>query len=162
MLAPLAMIAAFLWPFPGHAATFRTTHQKVAGWTLNVRTNRFADDHRCRLAKGPVSLTRDVLVFRLSPGLDTAAARYRVDGGALHAASGDLMSVAQAGLAIYDDQLANPSGGLVRIPAERVRHAKRIAIQATAASTPKVFDLDGLDAALAQAAKLGCEPTAFE
>jgi hypothetical protein len=158
----LALITMLLLPLPWRSGTVHDVHQTVGGWTLNVRTNSFTDTARCRLAKGKVSFARGVLIFRLPPGLDTSEAYYRVDGGEPRAAKAELMSVAHAGLAIFDDQLANPSGGVVRIPAERVGHGKLVAIQANTASAPRRFDIAGLDFALDQAAKLGCTPTTFE
>jgi hypothetical protein len=158
----LALVTMLLLPLPWRNGTVHDVQQKVGGWTLDVRNNSFTADARCHLVKGRVSFTRGVLIFRLSPGVDTSEAYYRVDGGEPRAAKAELMSVAHAGLAIYDDQLANPSGGVVRIPAERVGHGKLVAIQANTTSAPRRFDIAGLDSALDQAAKLGCTPTTFE
>jgi hypothetical protein len=158
----LALITMLLLPLPWRNVTAHDVHRKVSGWTLDVRSNSFTDDARCHLAKGRVSFARGVLVFRLSPSVDTSEAYYRVDDGEPRTAKAELMSVAHAGLAIYDDQLANPSGGVVRIPAERVGRGKLVAIQADATSAPRRFDVTGLDAALGDAAKHGCSPATFE
>src|SRR5580658_5804799 len=90
-----------------------TVHRHLAGWTVNVTTDRFTKAQTCSIAKGKVEFRPDVLIFHLSRLDDTANAYFRVDDGPAR-------SVREA---TYDDQrrgyyrsggpLENPSAGEV-------------------------------------------------
>jgi len=154
------VIALVLFAHPARTWAPRDTHSRIGGWTLRVHSDRFSGGVSCRLFKHNVDYQRDALVFRLSRRASTLTSVYRIDGGAPRAASADALELARMGFAIYQDDLANPSGGVVRIPAHRLQGAKSVAIEVW--REPVTFDITGLDAALDAASKSGCGRDAFD
>jgi hypothetical protein len=128
----------------------------VDGWVLELRTDSFAGRTDCRVTRGHLSYERQAVVFHLPPRLATFDAAYRIDGGRLTPARDDAADLAAQGFALSDDDLDNPSGGLVRIPARRLEGAKLVQIQPRPGIKPLRFKLDGLGASLDAAHRLGC------
>ena len=154
-----AVIALVLLAHPARTWGLRDTHSRIGGWTLHIRSDRFSGGRTCRLSRDHVEYQRGALVFRVSRRSSTLTAVYRIDGGAARAASADALELARMGFAIYQDDLADPSGGVVRIPIGRLRDAKSVAIEVR--REPVTFKVAGLDAALAAAGKAGCNQDAF-
>jgi hypothetical protein len=128
----------------------------VDGWVLELRADSFAGRTDCRLYRGHLSYERQAVVFHLSQRLGAFDAAYRIDGGRLMLARDDAADLAAQGFALSDDDLDNPSGGLVRIPARRLEGAKLVQIQARPGVRPLRFKLDGLGASLDALHRLGC------
>jgi hypothetical protein len=153
----LALIALLVWPFPSHAAhTQPRVQTRFGAWTLNVRTDAFTGGHVCKLSQPKVDYLRQAVVLHLSPRTDTTGAVYRIDAGAPLLASVDDATIAGLGFALHNDDLANPSGGLVRVPASRLAGAKTIHVETGAFGRATLFKIDGLSAALAAAKAAGC------
>jgi hypothetical protein len=133
----------------------------VGRWRLLVTTDRFTGHLTCTLSRSHVRYERRALVFQLPPRLNTFDAAYSVDGGPPVAASSDAMELAHLGFALHDDDLANPSGGLVRIPERRLEDGKVVKIQSRPNVSPITFKIDGFDPALKAARDEGCVDAAF-
>jgi len=152
-LAPL--LALVLWTY--HPASDVIMHRYgVAGWILEMRTDSFAGRIECSVYRGRVSYERQALVFHLPGSVDTFDAAYRIDGGRTYLSRDDAEDIAAQGFVLRDDDLDNPSGGLVRIPSVRLEGAKLVQIQPRPNIKPILFRLDGLGAAVAAARQLGC------
>ena len=145
------------WP---HAAGPRTVSH-VAGWTLAARLDTFAGERSCTLSRGRVDYRRQALVFHLPARVDTAAALYRIDGAAPVAVRADEAELASLGFALHNDDLDNPSGGLVRIPAHRLAVAGEVQIEAAPGRRPVTFKIGGLSEALDAARAAGCGEADF-
>jgi hypothetical protein len=130
--------------------------QPIGRWTLAVRPDAFAGTTTCRLTTGRATVDRGAVIFRLPPGTDTSAAVYRIDAGAPTPASADQMAIARLGLPIWRDDLANPSAGLVQIPAAKLAAASVVWIEARRGGHVWRIPVDHLDAALQAATKAGC------
>jgi hypothetical protein len=84
---------------------------------LELRTDSFAGRTDCRVRRGRLSYERQAQVVHLPARLNTFDAAYRIDGGRLMLARDAAADLAAQGFALSDDDLQNPSGGLVRISA---------------------------------------------
>ena len=133
----------------------------LAGWALHVQTDHFSGAAICSLTKGRMSYERQAITFHLPYRINTFTAVYRIDGGPPRAVQDDQMDLARLGFALHRDDLANPSGGLVRIPADRLLHAGAISIETSTKYRPFRFTLNGLPAALDAAARAGCIADSF-
>jgi hypothetical protein len=162
-LTPALMSMLIAFPFlhgkpasvasPAPQAQSRST---IQGWRLTVRRDLFTGRNTCRLVRGRQALDRQVLVLRLPSKVDTTAAVYRVDWGAPMPAVDDRAAVASLGLALWRDDLTNPSGGLVRIPYAKVASAHTVAVEARPRGRIWTFSLSGLPAAVAAAKAANC------
>ncbi len=148
-------------PFWGHGETHRERSQ-IGAWTLRVESDQFAARQICQLSRPRVDYHRQALVFHLSSRADTANAVYRIDDGPPRAVRSDAMDLARLGFALYNDDLTNPSGGLVRIPRQRIMDAREVSIQAKAMAAPVKFRIDGFGAALDAARAAGCGVDDFD
>ena len=124
------------------------------GWRLQARTDHFSAGTVCRLTKGQLSYQRRAVVIQLPRNVDTSAAVYRIDGGPPRA-------LARRGFALHRDDLTNPSGGLVRVPIDRLQQAGSVSVEARAMGRPVKFRLDGLTMALDAARAAGCTEDSF-
>ena len=156
---PLLLALALAWPWTH--STVRTEHRHIGDWRLIVRTDAFERKTRCQLYEHGVDYRRGALEFHFAPGVDTSAAVYRVDDGPPIETTAELMQIAELGFAIHDDNLRNPSGGVVRAPLARLQGAKTIAIQPRWGRPPVRFRLGQLQAALEAATKAGCGQDSF-
>jgi hypothetical protein len=162
MLLTLALVSVLPWlPFGHHAtaaapANPAQSHSRIAGWTLSVRRDPFVGSAVCQLYRGRASYERQALVLRLPPRTDTAAAVYRVDGGAPTPVFADRAAIASLGFALWRDQLDNPSGGLVRIPYAKLTAAHQVQLETRLRGRIWSFPLDGLPAAVAAEHSAGC------
>jgi hypothetical protein len=152
----LALICLLLLPSLGRAAIVKHAHHHLGPWSLTLATDRFSGLRTCKLSRKGVDYERSALVFHLPRKIDTADAIYRIDNGAPFAAAKDLPELARQGFALENDDLANPSGGLVRIPTDRLGLARTVSIE----TRPRVrlfsFRIDGFASALATAREAGC------
>jgi hypothetical protein len=179
-MTPSLALAAFLslpLPFFGHgpakpahppkaaapAARYRNSTKKyaVAGWTLVVRKDSFAESTACSLRRGKVEYGRSTLTFHLPAQINTFSAVYRIDGGPPLKAADDMVQMARLGFALHDDDMDNPSGGLVRIPEQRLLKANTVRIEAPPGRRPAPFKVLGLNHALDAARAAGCKPDDF-
>ena len=135
--------------------------RQIGSWTLAVRTVGFTGRLQCRLHTRAVDYRRRALVFRFPGRTDTLGAVYRIDGGRPVWAASDTPDLAMRGFAIYEDDLDNPSGGLVRIPEERILGSREVSIQVRAGVAPVRFSVAGFGAALEAARKAGCSAGDF-
>ncbi len=159
MTPQLALLPMLIWlpfghPAPKPTKVLKTTH--IGAWTLTVKSDPFAGQAGCRLTNGRQSYERGALVIQLPRKINTADAVYRIDGGPPMFASWDQPALASLGFALEEDNLDNPSGGLVRIPVTKVASAKAIKVEARPRDKMWKFSLVGFDAALAAAKQAGC------
>ena len=134
----------------------------VGGWVLKAHLDRFAGERSCTLSRGRIDYQRQALVFRLPARVDTDAALYRIDGGEPIAVRADEAELAGLGFALHNDDLDNPSGGLVRIPVHRLASAGAVQIEAAPGRRPVKFRIGGLAAALDAARAAGCSEADFK
>jgi hypothetical protein len=134
----------------------------VAGWTLRVHPDHFTGTVTCKLWRERIDYQRQAVVFRLPTRIDTRAAVYRIDDAPPVAARADEAELAGLGFALNNDDLENPSGGLVRIPAHRLASAGEVRIETTPGHAPRKFKIGGLSAALEAAGKSGCGAGDFQ
>lgn len=134
----------------------QNTEARIGRWKLTVRHDVFAGGVSCGLVNGRLGYERGALIVRLPRSTDTSAALYRIDGGSAMAAANDYSSLAVLGFAVWQDNLRNPSGGLVRIPASKIATARELTLEAAPSSRVWNFPLDGLPAALAAWKDAGC------
>jgi hypothetical protein len=158
VLAVAAVVFASLFGHhaPRHPVQRSAFTRRIDGWTLGVRRDAFAASALCRLTRGRAAYDRGVVVFRLSPGTDTSAAVYRIDDGPPRPVTADQMAVASLGLPIWQDDLDNPSGGVVRIPAGKLAGARLVRIETRLNGHVWRARVDHLDAALEASREAGC------
>lgn len=166
MTPALAMTSILLFwhpHLPSHLPAWRDPEaRKVAGWTVRVRGDAFSGGAACRISRGGADYQRQALVFHLRPTLDTQTAVYRIDGGPARRASQDQADLAKLGFALHNDDLINPSGGIVRIPVAHLAGAHAVRIETAAGQPPVKFHIEGWDAALAAAKATGCGEADFQ
>ena len=136
--------------------------QRFGDWTLSVRTDSFSTGHVCKLTRPHAEYQRQAVVFHLSPSTDTSAAVYRIVGGVPMTVQADQSELARLGFNLHDDNLDNPSGGLVRIPISRLVAAGDVRIETAAFSRSIKFNLGGLKPALEAAKAAGCRVEDFQ
>jgi hypothetical protein len=161
MLSRLALIPLLLFSMPWSHHGPGNLHRHIGAWTLRTNTDRFSGVLSCRLSAHDVEYGRGALVFHLPERIDTSTAIYRVDAGAPVWVSTEMMEMARRGFALNQDDLANPSGGLVRVPEERVTNARTVMVEAGKRGWVTSFKIDGFAAALAAARAAGCTPEDF-
>jgi hypothetical protein len=147
-------------PLLGHGAPDHAT--RVGAWTVRERMDRFTHRSTCALARPRVRYERQALVLQLPARLDTSAVVYRIDEGPVISVREDAMELARLGFALHDDDLANPSGGRVTVPARRLAEARAIRVEVRPRGAVYSFKVDGLESALDAAARLGCGADDFE
>jgi hypothetical protein len=161
---PIALLLALaIWPFAHAKNPAPIRHQRLDGWTLQSRRDRFTGKVTCEIQRDRVTVSRQAVVFHFPIRINTYDASYRIDGGPLRKARDDADELAIMGFALHYDDLANPSAGFVRIPWRRIAQAQYVQIEPEPFSRPWRFRLDGLDAALDAAKNRGCDsigPTA--
>jgi hypothetical protein len=160
----LGLVIAFSTLFYSNSLQEYRAH--VAGWTLDIRKDRFTGRQTCSLRRGDMHYERRTLVFRL-PGQDTTRAAYRIDKGPAFPAAADEATFARLGFTLQSEDLLNPSGGLVRITTERLGAGRRVDIEARPYGTSHRFRTDGFAKALARARSYCAEsdftrPTEFD
>jgi hypothetical protein len=148
-------------PLPWTRGDTRIERSHIGAWRLVVETDRFTGRLTCQLQRGGIAYERQALVFHLSSRVDTTNAAYRIDGGPTVWSRTDAMELAGLGFALYNDDLANPSGGLVRVPMRRVMGAHAISIQPKANASAIKFNIQGFDLAMKAADKAGCTAEEF-
>ena len=157
----VALIALLSFQLPWTHAPASGPSGRVEGWTLRVQADRFSGARACRLWRGAMDYQRGALVFHLPVHVDTAGAVYRIDGGPAAPVSSDDAELASLGFALHDDDLDNPSGGVVRIPGRRLASAGEVRIESGPARRPVKFKIGGLAAALDAARQAGCHDADF-
>jgi hypothetical protein len=158
----LALIALLSLPLPWGHAPKPADPRHFGAWTLNVRVDSFSTGHVCKLSRPGAEYRRQAVVFHLSPNVDTSQAVYRIDAGAPRAVRDDQVTLARLGFALNNDDLDNPSGGLVRIPVDQLLGAAAVRIETTAFGRARKFDIAGLKPALAAAGAAGCRDEDFQ
>ena len=146
-MVPIALGLTLLQLF----ATPSEHRANIAGWTLEWRRDAFRERQACRLHRGAVDYTRQALVFRLPRSVDTSSAVYRIDDGQPLLSRDDAADIARLGFALHDDDLANPSGGAVRIVASKLKSARTVVVEAKPYGSKARFTVEGLSAALTAA-----------
>ena len=143
------------------AASFQAGHADEHPWRLTVTRHSFSASTSCKLRTDKARYQRNVVTFDLGRRRNTTAALYRIDGGQAFRAADDRAEIAKRGFALSGDDLDNPSGGLVRVPAERLQSAGVIQIESKDNDRPAQFRVDGLAAAIEHARTLGCDDGSF-
>ena len=157
----LALAVALLLPGSAHPTPSPTQDRHIGSWTLKITNDAFAGRRSCQLFAHRLEYGRGALILHLPRTVDTSAAVYRIDGGEPVDTRSEQMEIARDGFTIDEDSLANPSGGLVRIPETRVLSGHTVQIEASAKGKIFLFRIDGLGAALDAARQAGCPPDGF-
>lgn len=146
----------------------RTKAYRLAGWDMRIARDGFTGQVRCRLVspgglrQGRISYADGVLGFHLDPDRDVAQAWYSIDDAPPRPWRDDYPALVARRVSLEGGSLANPTGGVVLIPAEILAGAKTVTIRADRHVTPKRFGLKGFEQALAAARANGCaDPAAF-
>jgi hypothetical protein len=161
-LPALALALSLPLVAPHHTGDEQSRHQRIGAWSLTVTHDRFAAETKCRLSTHGLDFQREALVARLPSGVDTSSAAYRVDDSPPREVGADTMELAHMGFALHQDDLDNPSGGVVRVPAHLLTGAGRLTVQARPGGRIWSFKVAGLDAALDAARAAGCGPASFK
>ena len=140
--------------FPDHK-------MKTAGWTYEVRDDRFANLKSCTLYRRSVTYANGTLTFHLPRDTDTSQAVYRIDDSAIQPWRVAAMELASDGISLQHDDLRNPSGGLVPIPVRRLTNAHLVIIRPNEKAKPVKFRVEGFSTAMAAATAAGCAPQSF-
>jgi hypothetical protein len=157
MLFLATLIVALVFPPWAKERPILSSRVHVAGWTLYRYQDRFSERVVCRLSRDGVTYERHAIVLHFPAQTDTSEAVYRIDGGPPIAAVTDAMELASSGFQLRDDDLRNPSQGLLRIPERRLAGAQLVNVETSPAFAIATFKLDGLGPALAAARAAGCE-----
>jgi hypothetical protein len=161
MLRPLVLLPLMFLLSPHRHAQNRVAHHRLGLWTLETRQDLFTGAQTCRLSTPMMTYERGAVVVRLGRSVDTAQAVYRVDAGYPVETRSEVMNMAHAGFAIDRDDLANPSGGQVRIPGRRLMAAHSVWIQSGPQGVVLNVRTEGLAKALEAARAAGCPDDAF-
>ncbi len=157
-LATFSLISG-LWPF--HAPQVRTHAYTLPTWSYSQSRDRFTARLACRVYEGPrgrppVSYEGRAVTFRFLARMNTLGADYRLDSGPVRAWRDDLPALEEVGLTPDQGGLANPTGGLVTLPAHELIGVHTVTIRPTPRSQPQVFSIDGLPDAVDAARARGC------
>jgi hypothetical protein len=161
MQAHIALIGLLLMPAPLGHGSGKIMTIKESGWVLKVRSDPFSGRISCHLTKRNAVYLKHAIVFQLSRRLDTSDASYRIDDGRPILSRSDQLNLARLGFALQTDDLDNPSGGLVRIPEDRLAGASNIQIEPKSYSRPIKFKLEGFSKIMTKAQDAGCKPADF-
>ena len=158
LLSLVLTLALKLWtpPTPVEKGWWGSHH-----WVLDTKRDRFTGVIACRLLRDHMSYEGDAVVFRFAPDVDTSQAFYKVDRGPAQSVAAEALKPPYVGLGADSGDVANPSGGLVRIPFSRLRGARLVFIETHRYSLPTRFKIDGLEAAIHASAGAGCGPRSW-
>jgi hypothetical protein len=162
MISQLTILAFALSALWGGPHEVQHHHSRIGRWRLEVTTDGFAQRTRCALRSGPIVYHRGALVFQLPHAIDTTAAVYRIDDGPPVDQRRNAMRLAELGFSLHDDQLDNPSGGLVRIPEDEVGAGRKVRIASGAFRAPLSYSIEGFAVAREAARQAGCGPEDFD
>jgi hypothetical protein len=180
----LAAVLHQAWPSPPHVTLphsiptesmrrragykVRTKAYRLAGWDMRIERDGFTGQIRCRLfspaglGQGRISYASGVLGFHLDPDRDVAQAWYSIDDAAPRPWRDDYPLLVARRVSLEGGSLANPTGGVLLIPQEKLTGARTVTVRAARGVSPKRFRLSGFEEALAAARANGCaDPAAF-
>lgn len=160
MVSAILLVAMLLSSQPAKPRFIHDRHERVASWTLRIHTDSFAEKVTCRLFKHRIRRERDALSFELGRRVRSFGAVYRIDDKPPRKASDDAADLAHMGLALANDDLGNPSGGLVHIPLAQLSGARTVTIEVKRKFT--TFSLGGLSEAVEAAKKASCSSNSFD
>lgn len=157
VLAASSAILSGIFPlhWPGHDKV------RVAGWTYEVDQDPFTYLKSCRLYRRGVTYTHETLTFHLPPWIDTSEAIYRIDNAAAQPWRASATELAAKGVTLQRDDLRNPSGSVVPIPARQLVDANVVTIRPSQTGSLVQFRVDGFSRAITAARSAGCTPDGF-
>jgi hypothetical protein len=142
---------------PANAAHQNSIVRQHAGqWRLTFEIDSFSGRTACSLNARHLSFERGALLVHLPRRVDTMNAVYRLDGGPPIIAASDEPRLARMGFSLRLDNLNNPSGGLVRIPLDRIGGASRLEVKALPQHRIWSYPLTDLRSAVALFQSAGC------
>jgi len=166
------------WPSPPHVSLphaiptegmrrragykVRTKAYHLAGWDMRIEHDGFTGQTRCRLfsppglGQGRISYASGVLGFHLDADQDVSQAWYGIDDAAPRPWRDDFPILVARRVSLEGGSLANPTGGVLLIPQEKLAGARVVTIRAARGVSPKRFHLKGFEEALAAARANGC------
>jgi hypothetical protein len=156
----MTLLILFLALMGGVGAASSVARRDVGGWTVATRTDAFTGEVRCDVFRREVSFERGAVVIRLGPRINTFDAAYRVDSGPLRRSRDDAMQLAAMGFRLSEDDLRNPSRGIVRIPNVNIGGANAVTVESRPFARPVVLSVAGLGAAVEAAKAAGCKMAA--
>lgn len=162
MSVPALISAAVLWGL--FQPTDRPTATQVYSegeWVLTVRTDRFTQQTRCRLAnrhgrRPDVTAVPGALAFRFSPKLDTSDAWYRIDDSPPQPWADAYAKLIAAGSLNQAERLDNATGGVVLIPLADITGAGQATIRPTPKAALRLFKFGQAWTMLAAAEQMAC------
>ena len=132
------------------------TRLRFGLWTLEIRRDPFASETACTISAPGMTFDHGALIIRLRSSANTFDAIYRIDQGPRVDSRSDQLKLARLGLAIYQEDLPNPSGGLLRIPGDEVRGAHQVRFELRRGGRVYTRSLWGLENALTSAQQNVC------
>lgn len=163
-MAAAALLLGGVLSVPGAARSPKVLRHRtvIGGWRLDIARNAFSGEIACRLreAHGRAFYQGGAIGFRVAHGRDAMAATYRIDGGAPRAWRDDLPELLALGTPVDTGAMADPTGGIVRVPWRLLASANSIAIQPASDRRVRTFRLGGVHGLRALALARGCVPDA--
>jgi hypothetical protein len=161
-----AVLLALAWALvPGAATAKRTSGiltQKYdhVRWKLQIRTDRFSGDIRCRLHGRSQKLvyTAGAVGFRVGGHREIYRAWFRIDAGQPQRWRDELPELARLQAPMAGRDMDRPTDGFIWLPADLIEGAREVAIMRRPGRKPKIFRVDGLADALEAAVQAGCTP----
>ena len=140
------------------AARPTTRRIRTGQWTIVVTRDRFADAVSCQMRAHDVTYAGGAVTFHFGAKVHTYEASYRIDDGPAISWRANAMTLAQTGALTPSDDLLNPSGGRVTLPAKLLDGAQSVTVRTSARARPRTFRIGDLAEALTTAAAAGCGP----
>ncbi len=162
MIAAVAAVALFGFS-PGLPDWLRgqpdrvVERAQVGPWRLEVAHDGFTGKTLCVVRNGDMTYHHGVMTFDFGGGTDTAEAQFRLDDGPPVKTVILASQAAGLGARFGSNDLRNPSGGVVHIPASALGQAQQISIRPGERADHRVFSLGGLPEALDAARAKGCD-----
>ena len=155
MIVPLALASFLFFGSASHRHELNH-HQRFGYWTIRTRSDNFSSQTFCHITARSADYVRGTVTLYLGRKIDTSTAVLRIDHGRPLKASVDIVELAKSGVAVYNDTLDNPSGGMIRVSDQRVVGAHVVEVEPKPGSAVTKFNIDGLKQALAFASVAGC------
>ena len=149
---------ALLWPFNG-STPVKHRYGEVAHWKFHLTDDRFSGVKQCQITRGPIQVEKGFVRFQLGRSADSADAIYSIDGQPPQNWTVVSPELVKAGIDVEEDNLSNPSGGVVFLPLEMVRDAHEVRIRASGWVSPRIYKISGLPTSLDLAKEQGCDVT---
>lgn len=137
-----------------------TQRYALGRWQLQIRTDRFSGDVRCRLRSRNDKMLYAAGAVGLHVGghSEILETWFRVDGGEPLRWRDALPELARLRVPMAGRDMDRPTDGLIWLPADMLESAHKIAVMRRPGRRPKTFRLAGFAELREAAVRLGCMP----